>query len=192
MVVSLNENWKIPIGYFLITSLNGSQKAELTNHALSLLKDTGVSVVSLTFDGCSSNLTMARLLGCNLSLSTLNTKFDDVAIFLDAAHMIKLVRNAVGDREFFQDSDGNLIDFNFVKKLFLLQEQEGCHLANKLRKSHIFFFKQKMKVKLASQLLSQSVADALKFCKYNLGLAEFKNVDGAVKFIEMFNAVLTF
>lgn len=34
-----------------------------------------------------------------------------------------------------------------------------------------------MKVKLASQLLSQSVADALKFCKYNLGLAEFIFLD---------------
>lgn len=187
MVVSINENWKIPIGYFLITNLNGSQKAELTKHALNLLKDTGISVVSLTFDGCSSNLTMARLLGCDLNISTLKTKFDDVVIFLDAAHMIKLVRNAFGDREIFKDSDGNLIDFNFVKKLFVLQENEGCHMANKLRKSHIFFFKQKMKVKLASQLLSQSVADALKFCKYNLGLEEFENVDGTVKFIEMFN-----
>jgi len=45
-----------------------------------------------------------------------------------------------------------------------------------------------MKVKLASQLLSQSVADALKFCKYNLGLKEFSEVDGTVKFIEMFNS----
>lgn len=51
MVVSINENWKIPIGYFLITNLNGSQKAELTKHALRLLKDTGIFVVSLTFDG---------------------------------------------------------------------------------------------------------------------------------------------
>lgn len=143
MVVSINENWKIPINYFLITNLNRSQKAELKKHALSLLKNTGVSVVSLTFDDCSSNLTMARLLGCDLSLSTLNTKFDDVAIFLDAAHMIKLVRNAFGDRDIFQHCDGNLIDFNFVKNLFLLQEQEGCLLANKLRKSHIFVFKQK-------------------------------------------------
>lgn len=104
---------------------------------------------------------MARLLGCDLNVRTLNTKFDDVVIFLDPAHMIKLVCNAFGDRKFFQDCDGNLIDFNFVKRLFILQEKEGCHLANKLRKSHIFFFKQKMKVKLASQLLSQSVADAI-------------------------------
>lgn len=187
MLVSINENWKIPIGYFLITSLNGSQKAELTKHALNLLNDTGVCVVSLTFDGCSSNLTMARLLGCDFNINTLSTKFDDIVVFLDPAHMVKLVRNAFGDKDTFLDSDNNLIHFNLVKRLFILQEKEGCHLANKLRKNHIFFFKQKMKVKLASQLLSQSVADALKFCKYNLGLKEFSEVDGTVKFIEMFN-----
>jgi len=32
------------------------------------------------------------------------------------------------------------------------------------------------------------VADALKFCKHNLGLEEFSNVDGTIKFNEMFNA----
>jgi len=45
-----------------------------------------------------------------------------------------------------------------------------------------------MKVKLASQLLSQSISDALKFCKYYLGLEKFENVDGTVKFIEIINA----
>jgi len=44
-----------------------------------------------------------------------------------------------------------------------------------------------MKVKLATQLLSQSVAHALKFCHHNLGLKEFSNTDGTVRFIEMFN-----
>lgn len=76
-----------PIGYFLINSLNGSQKAELTKHAITLLKDPGISVVSLTFDGCSLSLSMARLLGCDLNISTLNTKFDDVVIFFDPAHI---------------------------------------------------------------------------------------------------------
>jgi len=168
-------------------SLNGSQKAELTKYALNLLKDTGVNVVSLTFDGCSSNVTMARLLGCNFNIKTINTQFEDVVVFFDPAHMVKLIRNTFGKKTFL-DGDGNIIDFNFIQQLFTLQETEGCHLANKLRKNHIFFFKHKMKVKLATQLLSQSVADALKFCNYTLKLKEFSEVDGTVKFIEIFNA----
>lgn len=44
-----------------------------------------------------------------------------------------------------------------------------------------------MKVKLASQLLSQSVADALRFCKDNLKMNEFSGAGATIKFIEMFN-----
>jgi len=36
--------------------------------------------------------------------------------------MIKLVRNAFGDKEIVQDCDGNLIDFNFVKKTIYITE----------------------------------------------------------------------
>ncbi|XP_022170832.1 uncharacterized protein LOC111034103 [Myzus persicae] len=89
----------------------------------------------------------------------------EVLVFLDAAHMVKLVRNAFCERKQLMDKNRMIIDFDYIKKLFILQEQEGCHLANKHRKQHIFFFKQKMKVKLATQLLGQSVADALKFYK---------------------------
>lgn len=68
-----------------------------------------------------------------------------------------------------------------------MQEQEGCHLANKLRKQHLFYFKQKIKVKRVTQLLSQSVADTLTFCKNNLKFEEFRHVDATITFISMIN-----
>ena len=46
-----------------------------------------------------------------------------------------------------------------------------------------------MKVKLATQLLSQSVADALKFCKDTLKLHQFSNAGATISFIELFNKV---
>jgi len=42
MVVSVNENWKLPIGYFLVSNLSCSQKSEIIKHALTLLHSTGV------------------------------------------------------------------------------------------------------------------------------------------------------
>lgn len=63
-----------------------------------------------------------------------------------------------------------------------LQENEEYYFANKLRKHHLLYFKQKIKVKLATQLLNQPVADPLKFCKDNLKLKEF-----TIQFIERFN-----
>ncbi|XP_022169295.1 uncharacterized protein LOC111033041, partial [Myzus persicae] len=196
MVVSINEGWKLPIGYFLASNLNSTQKAELTKQALYALKATGVHIVSLTFDGCTTNVTMARLLGCNVDASNLQTAFtveyadkekDDIPIFIDPAHMIKLIRNAFGEKQILQH-ENRFIKFDFIERLFLLQEKEGCHLANKLRKQHICFLKQKMKVKLATQLLSKSVADALKFCKHKLNIPEFDKVDTTVEFIEIFNS----
>lgn len=193
LVVSINGNWKLPIGYFLAHSLNSAQKVELVRHALHVLSNAGVNIISLTFDGCSTNITAAKLLDCNFTVDTLNTSFaseyDDskiVAIF-DAAHMIKLVRNAFGEKKIFLDYENNEINFEYVQRLCYLQEQEGCHLANKLRKNHILFFKQKMKVKLATQLLSQSVADALKFCNDTLKLHQFSNAGATISFIELFN-----
>ncbi|KAE9531371.1 hypothetical protein AGLY_010577 [Aphis glycines] len=78
--------------------------------------------------------------------------------------MIKPIRNVFGEKKVFMNNDNQIIDFNF--------ETEGAHLANKLRKQHICNQKQKMKVKLAIQLISQSVTGA----------------EATIKFIEIFNA----
>ncbi|KAE9524080.1 hypothetical protein AGLY_015445, partial [Aphis glycines] len=193
MAVSINENWKLPIGYFLVSNLNSSQKSELIKHALTLLQQTGISIISLTFDGCTTNLTTAKLLGCNFNINILNTSFvfenisNEIVTFMDPAHMIKLVINAFGEKKQFLDDEDNIIDFEYIVRLFCLQEEESCHLANKLRKEHLFYCKQKMKVKLVSQLLSQSVADALRFCMNNLKMDEFSEAGATITFIEMFN-----
>ncbi|XP_050533048.1 uncharacterized protein LOC126901005 [Daktulosphaira vitifoliae] len=168
-------------------------------HALDLLLEIKIIVASLTYDGCSTNLSTSQNLGCSFDVDKLNIKLTsctknnanaEIVVLLDDVHMIKLVRNSFSEQKIFIDKDDITIDFNFIFELFILQEQEGCHLANKLRKSHIYYFKQKMKVKLTTQLLSQSVADALRFCKYNLNLENFSDVDATIKFIEIFNNAL--
>ncbi|CAI6358369.1 unnamed protein product [Macrosiphum euphorbiae] len=74
MIVSVNENWEHPIGYFLVNSLNSSQNAELVKNALNLLLNIkNLTVVSLTFDGCSTNVTMSQLFGCNFYADGLST-----------------------------------------------------------------------------------------------------------------------
>ena len=55
-----------------------------------------------------------------------------------------------------------------------LQESEGLHLANKLRSNHINWKPQKMKVNLAAQALSSSVADALEYCEGRLKMPQFQ------------------
>ena len=64
-----------------------------------------------------------------------------------------------------------------------LQESEGVHMANKLRSAHINRHQQKMKVNLAAQSLSSSVADALDYYSDQLRIDTFSHCQATTKFI---------
>lgn len=191
MVVAINEAWKIPVGYFLTKGCSSGQKACLVKNCLQLLEECGVLVISLTFDGTSTNFSMCKTLGCAWNGSNFNSKFTfnnrNIYVFPDPSHMIKLVRNVFGELKQLKNKDNEIIDFDYIVKLNKLQESEGLHLCNKLRKQHILFFRQKMKVKLASQLLSRSVAEALLYCKNYLNLRDFQNCEPTASFILLLN-----
>lgn len=116
----------------------------------------------------------------------LNRKF---AVNPDPCHMLKNARNAFGDYKVFINSEGKRIEWQILEKLVILQENEELHLGNKLRKADIFFQNQKMKVRLAVQLLSKSVADALDFCSKELKLKQFENSEATSECIRLFNDI---
>lgn len=195
-VVCINQPWKIPIAYYLINGISTEQKTNLTLQCLSALESTGLSVVSLTCDGLSSNLSMLKSLGCNFNIDNsqhFQTFFKHptvdrkVYFFLDPSHMIKLIRNSLGSAKEIMDSHGNKIKWIYLEYLHKLQEEEGLHLANKLGKKHILYRDNKMKVKLATQLLSTSVACALKLCKDELKLPNFQGSSATIEFLLIFN-----
>lgn len=193
MAVCINGKWKIPIGYFFVDGLNGSQKRSLVEKGIRLCQDAGIKVVSLTFDGAPSNISMANMFGLKTDTDNIKTNFkignDNIYMYYDPCHMIKLVRNTIGEKKNLTDIDGLPIQWEYIKMLEELQENEGLHLGNKLRKAHINFFKQKMKVRLAVQLLSASVADALEYCQQKLGLEQFRGCEGTIKFIRIMNNI---
>lgn len=190
MVVCLTERWKIPIAYFLIDGLNGKERAKLVRLALEKLYAVGIDIVSLTFDGCSANCAMTASLGANLDLDNFCHSFQHpsdsdrlVFIFLDACHMLKLMRNLLADKKVLVDSEGQLIKWNFVEELQKVQHGEGLRAGNKLTDRHIQWMRQKMKVKLAAQTLSSSVATAMLFCLNELKLPQFNGCEATAKFI---------
>jgi len=101
--------------------------------------------------------------------------------------MLKLIRNILAKLKILFDEAENIIEWKYFEELHQLQEAEGLHLANKVRSKHIAFEKNKMKVKLAAQLLSTSVANSLSFCKDTLKLPQFQNCSATVKFTSIFN-----
>ncbi|CAB4024443.1 Hypothetical predicted protein, partial [Paramuricea clavata] len=165
MAVSVNSGWKVPFGYFLVNGFTGEQKANLTKECITKLHEAGVKVVSFTCDGPTSHQAMLKLLGAQLSPSNLQAYFQHpcdpkakIYIFLDACHMIKLVRNTMSDWKVLKDKDGNVIKWQFVEELHKLQESEGLHLANKLRSARMKWKPQKMKNPVLKYLLTYKMS----------------------------------
>ncbi|CAH1974406.1 unnamed protein product [Acanthoscelides obtectus] len=155
MVVCINSRWKVPIAYFLVESSSAEEKATFVRGCLLQLESTGMLIKSLTFDGDAYNILMANLLGANLTfpgtkpffINSLNN--EKIHIILDACHMIKLVRNTLGDYGVLKDGGGKDIRWEYFKRLVNLQEDTGLQCATKLRRRYLNYYKEKMRVKLA-------------------------------------------
>lgn len=133
LLTAINGRWKIPIGYFLITSLTGEQKCIIMSTALKLCEDVGIKVVSITCDGPVANFSMFTSLGCDIVRNQDITSFESgntrIHAFIDPCHVIKLIRNAFGELRVFIESFGRKVDFKFFEELLELQEKQGLHLA---------------------------------------------------------------
>lgn len=194
MVTCINSAWKIPIAYYFVKGLASKEKSNLLIECFKALHDTGLKIISVTCDGTPTNFSVLKLLGCDFNnVSSLQTSFphpvtsDKIVAFLDPCHMLKLVRNTFGDIHNLIDINSQKIQWSHILTLHKLQESEGMHLGNKLRSAHVNYFKQKMKVRLATQIFSKSVADSLLFCKDNLMLKEFELCNGTIQFLLNFN-----
>jgi hypothetical protein len=194
LVVTLADSWKIPTGYFLIDSMTGVDRANLVQQCICKLYDVGVQVVTVVCDGTACNVTMINNLGARVHVNEIKPSFphpsnaqQEVFVILDACHMLKLARNALASQRQLKDGNDQLIDWIYIERLHALQETEGLHLGNRLRSAHINWQKQKMKVCLAAQTLSSSVADALAFCRTELKLPDFSGSEPLEKFLRVFD-----
>jgi len=102
--------------------------------------------------------------------------------------MLKLVRNTLGDKKSVVDGADYFIKWDYIENVHKLQEH-GLHFGNRLRSRHIAWQKNKMNVRLAAQLLSESVATSIEFCCRE-GITGFEHCEATVKFIRIFNQLL--
>ena len=143
---------------------------------------------------------MLKSLGCNFtnSLETMVTKFKhstrDYYVYctLDACHMIKLARNALGDLGCFKSAYGKFIEWQFIKNLIELQIEKGFNIANKLNSDHLNWQRQKMKVKLATQTFSSSTAAALQFLQQKIKHEKFINCTDTIVFVRNIDRLFDF
>jgi hypothetical protein len=86
------------------------------------------------------------------------------------------------------DSSNNKIEWRYIVDLYEYQKIHGFTLANKLTKQHVMYEKNQMKVKLAVQVLSQSVANAL-LTMCELKIPTFANVHATVEYLKLFDSL---
>ncbi|GBM17658.1 DNA transposase THAP9, partial [Araneus ventricosus] len=193
MLNALNANWKIPVAYFLINSLNAIERSNLISECLRLVFDTGVEVTALTFYGTSVNISTANNLGAKIQEKDMKPYFphpitsEKVFVILDVCHMLKLVRNTLASKGSIVNQNGDIIKWDYIKELEKFQKDKGLYAAPKLKSRHIEWYQEKMKVKLAAQVLSNSVADALLYLANDLKLEEFQGCEATVEFLKIFN-----
>lgn len=111
---------------------------------------------------------------------------DKVYVILDPCHMMKLVRNTIGDFKEMRSND-YLVRWDYFKKA--VQEANGLHAGTKLCRRHLNYDKEKMRVRLAVQLLSNSVSDCLNYFEHDLKYADFKGSEETANFCRFMNDI---
>lgn len=193
LVSGINVSFHMPLAYYFITEgLEGVDKMLLMTSIFKSLTNTGVKVVSSTFDGHPTNIVACEIFGCSFDIDDFHSAFpnpEDPTTFIrpifDPAHMLKLIRNHLAKNKIFYDSSGLPIEWKYFEKLVELKDKENfvCH---KMTKQHINFSQHSMKVFLAAETFSRSVAQSMKSLMVK-GHPDFEHAAGTIEFIERIN-----
>lgn len=190
MVNGINKPVSFPVAHHFIVSLDAQKKSDLVKEVIGEITKLGAKVIVNTFDGLQTNFTTCKKMGASFDISNfdpvIRTPVDntEVKVILDACHVIKLMRNYLKSEGTMIDSQNRKIEWAHLVAL------EECRVKNdlvthKLTKEHICV-DNKMKVRLAAELLSKSTASSLKFLREN-GQPGFENCEGTEEFCERMN-----
>lgn len=159
--------FNMPIAYYFVTSLEGIDKVILLTTIIKMLTDIGVIILNSTFDGATSNITACEILGCSYDLDNFHPYFKNpdndsrIFTFFDPPHMMKLIRNYIGNGNIIYDRLGRAIDWKYFKLLVAIRDKE-YFITHKMTRAHLDYQKKNgMKVLLATQTLSSSVASSM-------------------------------
>ena len=192
LAVGLTRAWRAPLAYFLTAKpLSAEQQMPIVREALLRLAAVNVRARCVVFDGTNANKATVELLGADLPDRPFfqHPSIDDAVVYciMDNAHMVKLARNTLA-KHAMKNKDGKVISWSYIKELHSLQTKEGLRFANKLTAAHVDeWHRRKMKVKLAVQVLSQSVADALQFL-LDQGHPNFAGAMATIAFCRLINS----
>lgn len=146
---------------------------------------------AIVSDGLSTNLAAARGLGFVVDKEPVvytEIEGEGLYLFIDYVHALKLIRNLFASEDYLVNYKGKRVAWKYIDLLVQHQEKLGFKYANKLTPLHVNFHQQEMKVYLATQVFSRSVADALRFLRTS-GVPEFQGSEATEEFIRLMNDI---
>lgn len=152
MATVLNQNVSIPIAYYPITTLDGEGKYDLLLKIITNLTQIGLNITNIVFDGLASNLNACKHIGCSLNVAEPKTYFENqinhpkIFILFDPCHMIKLIRNTLGDLGSIKDDELGSIDWSYFKKIEEHRTKSKL-VTHRFNKRHIQYFRKRMNVR---------------------------------------------
>lgn len=162
----INIPFNLPIAHYFIANLEGVDKVILMHSISKALAETGVHLLSSTFDGFSTNVTSCEIMGCSFDLNDFQPQIENpsdlsqIHIFFDPPHMLKLIRGTLGSYKTIYDRTGRAIEWKYFERLVDIRDKE-YFVTHKMTRAHIEYHRNPMKVLLATQTFSNSTAVSL-------------------------------
>lgn len=191
----INQKLEFPVCFHFIRALNANDKANLYSEVIEKVTECGVVIKNITFDGLASNFAMCQKLGAQLNIFASDFKpfilnplnQSKIFIMFDNCHAEKLIRNTLGNKGVIYDEKNEGIKWEHLENLLEFSNQFDLR-THKLSKKHIDFKSSIMNVKIATETMSNSVADSLQYLQ-DKGISKFQKVEPTIRFIRIFNCL---
>ena len=161
MVKGLKCKWKQAFGYFFACDTVRAEILEsLLLEAVQKLFDIGILVKAIVCDQGSSNRSLFTRLNISPERPFIRVNGHHVYVLYDPPHLVKSIRNNFVKYDF--ECDEGLASFQHVQQFFENDSKLPVRMCPKLGPKHVELTNfSKMRVCLATQLLSHSTAAAL-------------------------------
>lgn len=154
--------WKQIVGHWLTTDTDPADIIlKAVKDCVAFANDTGLILKLFVCDPGSKNRKLVRALGITRDKPYFMNGDQKVFFLWDPPHLIKNVRNNLLKNDLLWR--GQVVSWKHIRNLYFAQKQMRLKLTPKLTRRHVIFRNSfaKMKVKLATQVFSNSVNVAL-------------------------------
>lgn len=153
VIMVVGNDSKLAVAYFFLNGLQAIDSAVLNKEIIISLQNTGAKLVSLTGDGLSANIPIAKLLGANFNsnqpyFALRNSPNEKIYVIFDPPHILKLIRRYFTYHQLYYKD--HKLKWELLETLAKKQDNDIFALGNKLSRNHIQFKTAPMNVTCSS------------------------------------------